>query len=193
MKKLLLVNACVNRDKSRTQRLSNELISLLIKKENLEVNELILEEENIKPMTSSILNKRFGLLRKEDHSNKMFQYANNFANADYIVVAAPYWDFGFPAMLKTYIEAINIPGIVYKYGEGGRPVGLCKAIKIYYVTTRGGYIGNDKDLGFATIEQLAGFYGIKETKCIGADGMDIPTNDIESILKNVINDLPKII
>jgi len=190
MKKLLFANACLNREKSRTLRLGRELISLLQKKDKYEITELVLEEDNIKPLLSAELNKRLELQGKQDFSGKAFNYAHQFARADCIVFAAPYWDFGFPAILKTYIEAVSVPGIVYRYGEGGRPVGMCKAEKIYYVTTRGGYIGDDKDLGFATTAQLAAFYGIKEAKCISADGFDIPTTDIEASLKKAISEMP---
>ena len=106
------------------------------------------------------------------------------------MVTAPYWDFGFPAVLKTYIEDVSLPGIVYRYGEGGRPVGLCKADKLYYVITRGGFIGDDNDLGFGTMVQLGEFYGIDEVKCISADGFDIPVNDVETLVANAVADLP---
>jgi FMN-dependent NADH-azoreductase len=149
---------------------------------------LVLEEENIQALTSKTLNKRLALTQRGEFSHNVFQYANEFKDADYVVVAAPYWDFGFPAILKTYIEAIDIPGIVYQYGAGGRPAGACKAEKLLYVTTRGGTIGDERDLGFATFMQMGAFYGIKGVKCVSADGFDIPAADIESLLKKAIQD-----
>jgi FMN-dependent NADH-azoreductase len=188
MKKLLFVNACVNRGTSRTYRLSKALISLLEKTHDFDISELALEEENIQALTSNTLNKRFELLKNKDLSNEMFKYANQFKEADCIVIAAPYWDFGFPAMLKNYIEAVSVTGIVYKFGEDGA-AGLCKAEKIYYVTTRGGYTSDEKDLGFATVAELSKFYGIKKIKCISANGFGIPSNDHEATLKNAIEAL----
>ena len=151
MKKLLFVKACVNRETSRAHRLSRELIALLNKNRGLDLCELVLENENIQALTSETLNNRFELLKKRDFSNDAFSFANQFKDADCIVIGTPYWDFGFPSILKAFIEAISVPGIVFRYGEGGRPEGLCKAEKLYYVTTRGGYIGDEKDLGFATM------------------------------------------
>jgi FMN-dependent NADH-azoreductase len=190
MKKLLFANACINRGKSRTYRIAKELVSLLKKGGDFEVCELVLEKENIQALTSETLNKRFELAGKNEFSNDFFHYANQFREADCIVIAAPYWDFGFPAILKTYIEAVSVPGIVYKYGERGRPIGLCKAEKIYYVTTRGGYIGDEKDLGYATVVDIAHQYGIKGTKCIGVDGFDIPVNDVDTLVKKALENLP---
>ena len=192
MKKLLFLNACVNRGISRTYRIAKELISSLQKNDDFDICELILEEENIQALTSESLNKRLELLAKEDFSNEKFKLANQFKNADCIVIAAPYWDFGFPAILKTYIESTSIVGIVYKFDESGRPIGLCKAEKMYYVTTRGGYIGNEKDLGFATLIQLGEFCGIGEIKCISMDGFDIPINNPDELVKKTIDDLPSL-
>jgi FMN-dependent NADH-azoreductase len=193
MKKLLFVNACINRESSRTYRLSKELISLLEKQDNFEISELILEKENILPLTSETFNKRFDFVRKKDFSDEIFRYSKQFKEADCIVIAAPFWDFGFPAMLKIYIESVSITDIVFTYGEDGRPIGLCKARNLYYITTRGSFVGDEKDLGFATIAGLGGFFGIKEIKCISADGFDIPTNNAEALLKNAINNLPNVL
>ena len=193
MKKLLFLNACVNRETSRTLRISKEFIDLLQKNNEYEVSELILEELNIPSVLSKELNERNALLRNGDYNNTKFDLANQFADADCIVVAAPYWDFGFPAILKTYIEAISLPGIAYQYGEDGRPVGKCKANKLYYITTRGGFVTDEQDLGFGTMLQLGAFYGIKEIKCISAGGFDIPTNDVETLISTTIADLSNMI
>jgi FMN-dependent NADH-azoreductase len=189
MKKLLFVNSCLNRKISRTNRLANELILLLNKGGNFEIAELILEQENILPLVSKTLNEREQLADK-GLSHKVFDYAKQFREADTIVIAAPHWDFGFPAILKTYIEAISVPNIVFTFGENRNSIGLCKANKLYYVTTRGGYVGDINDLGFGTIAQMGAFYGIKEVKCISVDGCDIANNDIESLFKKAIAELP---
>jgi FMN-dependent NADH-azoreductase len=150
------------------------------------VNELVLEDCNIHALNSKTLNERVKLLANADFTNETFAYAHQFATADCIVIAAPYWDSGFPTMLKAYIEAISINGIVYRYDEQGNSVGLCRADALYYVTTRGGYVGDENDLGFATIAQLAMFYGIENAKCISAEGLDIVTNDAEKIVEQAI-------
>lgn len=45
----------------------------------------------------------------------MFKYAHEFANADLIVIAAPFWDLSIPALLKVYIENIAVDGITFEY------------------------------------------------------------------------------
>ena len=48
-----------------------------------------------------------------EFNDHIFDYAKDFAKADTIVIAAPFWDLSFPASLKCYIEAINILGITF--------------------------------------------------------------------------------
>ena len=190
MKKLLLLNACMNRKTSRTYRLCKELITLLNKDNGFEITELILEELNLQALTSETLNIRGELLKKGDLSDESFKYARQFSNADYIVVAAPLWDCGFPGIFKNYVEAISIPGIVSLYEGNGKPTGLCKAEKLYYVTTRGGSnIGDEKDLGFATILGLCKFFGIKDVRCISAEGLD-DVDKVEYIMQKAIEAIP---
>lgn len=190
MKKILFVNSCVNRNSSRTLRLSKALIDLVMKKEKgAQLTELILEDENIQPLNSITLEKRFSLIREEKFDDDMFKYANQLMEADFIIISAPYWDLGFPAMLKNYIESTSIAGLTYKYNETGRPVGECKAQMIYYVTTCGGYIRN-LNFGYDTIKALSNLFGINDSKCIAAEGLDIITNDVEAIMQKSIETLP---
>lgn len=88
----------------------------------------------------------------------MFRYAKQFAYADTIIIAAPYWDLSFPSMLKVYIENIYVTGIVSKYGKDGVPIGLCKASELTYVTTAGGPYNPDFSYGYIR-EMSTAFWG----------------------------------
>ena len=118
----LYINCCV-REESRTKRLAKAVLHKL----GGDFTELNLYEENLKPLDRETLNRRTALIEKGDYSDPMFDYAKQFANADTIVIAAPYWDLSFPSTLKIYIENIYVTGIVSAYDESGMPVGLCKA------------------------------------------------------------------
>ena len=179
---ILYINACV-RNESRTDRLARELLGKLG-----DYTELKLLDENLNPLDKDFLEYRSELIAKEQFDNDMFKYARQFATADIIVISAPFWDMSFPAILKTYIENIYITDLVSKYGEDGRPVGLCKASKLYYVTTAGGpYVGT---YSYDYIKDLAiGAFGIKETELIYAEMLDIVGNDPEKILSEVIKKL----
>ena len=173
----LYINCCV-REESRTNRLARAVLQKL----GGDITELKLYEENPKPLNRETLNKRTELIEQGDYSDPIFDYAKQFASADSIVIAAPYWDLSFPATLKTYIENIYVTGIVSAYDESGMPVGLCNAKELYYVTTAGGPY--DPTYSYGYIESLAkNFFGIPETHLIKVEMLDIEGYDAEEILK----------
>lgn len=173
----LYINCCV-REESRTDRLARAVLNKL----GGNFTELNLYKENLKPLDRETLNKRTTLIEQGDYSDPMFDYAKQFASADKIVIAAPYWDLSFPAPLKTYFENIYITGIISEYDENGMPRGLCKAQELYYVTTAGGPYDSTYSYGY--VESLAkNFFGIPTTHLVKAEFLDIVGNDAEEILK----------
>lgn len=180
---ILFVNACVRED-SRTKRLADAVL----KKLDGEIIEVNLEKENIQPLNHQTLAKRNELIANKKYDDAMFRYARQFAQADMIVIAAPFWDLSFPAMLKCYIEAVNIGGIVFKYTDQGI-VGLCKAKKIVYVATAGGMLPED-NCGYGYIKNLANIlYKIPELQFFKAEALDIIGNDVERILQKSLAEI----
>lgn len=174
---ILYINACVRKD-SRTNVLAQYALSKL----QGEVNEINLNSEKITPLYQDKLNLRDDLIKNKNFDHPMFEYAKQFANSDTIVISAPYWDLSFPAILKTYIENINVNGITFSYSDKGYPVSLCKAKKLIYITTAGGPIISD-EFGFGYIKSLAkNFYGISDIVYIKAEGLDVYGANIEDIL-----------
>lgn len=94
----------------------------------------------------------------------------------------------FPALLKIYLENVTVCGVTFRYSDKGIPVGLCRAEKLCYVTTSGGPIIHN--FGFTYVDTMAReFYGIKETRFISAEGLDIVGADSERILAEAMNAL----
>lgn len=181
MKKILFVNACV-RPQSRTLILAKELL----KKLEGEITELNLEREGIAPLNWESLQLRDGLAAKQDFSHDIFRYARQFAAAEEIVIAAPYWDLSFPATVRTYIEAISVVGLTFHYTPENIPEGLCKAQKIHYVTTAGGTIASF-NLGYDYIKAIATtFYGIPQIHCYSAEDLDLLGNNPEEIMDKAL-------
>lgn len=172
---ILYVNACV-REESRTNKLAKELLEKIASDSSKDVQEVNLEQEYLSgkmiPLIKKSLKKRDALIEAGDYSNAMFDYAKQFAEADTIVISAPFWDFSIPAILRIYLENIYAIGIVSKYNEEGMPVGLCNAKKLYFVTTAGGpYIPT---FAYDYIEALSKqAFGISETELIYKENMDI--------------------
>ena len=181
---VLYVNACV-RSGSRTKKLAEELLGRL----GLAYEEIRLEDIEFATVDEEYLHRRDQLIADRDYDAGEFRLARQFAEADEIVIAAPYWDLSFPAMLKQYIEHINVLGITFEYTPEGFPRGLCKANKLYYVMTAGGNFVPD-EFGFGYIKTLAeSFYGIPEVRLIKAVGLDIYGADVESIMSKAVSEL----
>ena len=174
---VLFINACVRRE-SRTRRLAEKLLSKL----NRPYVELCLEKIQFPVVDEEFLSMRDRLISENDFNIPMFDLARQFTEAETIVIAAPYWDLSFPATLKQYLEQVNVVGISFKYTEEGIPVGLCKANKIFYVTTAGGEYAPE-EFGFGYVKALAqNYYGIQDVMMIKATGLDIYGADVEAIL-----------
>ena len=177
---ILFINACV-RKQSRTLKLARKLLDKL----NGEIKEVILEDIDFPVLNEEFILRRDELMNAGRYDDPMFDLGRDFAEADMIVIAAPYYDLSFPAMLKQYFEQINVLGLTFCYSESGVPQGLCRAGSLYYVTTSGGYILSD-ELGFGYVKALANtFYGIEDVHQIKAEGLDIIGADVDAILSNV--------
>ena len=142
--KILFINACV-RPKSRTAELSRHLLNRL----DGEITEVDLYKEDLLPLCNKGIEKR----ALHDISGEEFECARQFSKADVIVIGAPFWDLSFPAALKLYFENVTVSGITFEYSEKGHPVSKCNAKKLYYITTSGGYIGNN-NFGFDYVKAL---------------------------------------
>ena len=182
MKKLLFIDACVNRGISRTEQLAQALLKEMNQNGEYEIETLNLEDEDLKLFTGKESALRESLTRAGNFEGPLFTYAKQFAAADRIVVAAPYWDFSFPARMKCYLEQICVTGLTFTFSSKGIPGGLCHADSLHYVTTSGGSIG-ELNLGYEYLEKLCKvYYGI-QTVCYTAEGLDIEGNSVEEIMK----------
>ena len=173
----LLIDACV-REESRTRKLADHLIARL----GEPATELRLMDCTFPAVDEAFLSRRDEALALGNLQNPMFALAHQFAAADNIIIAAPFWDLSFPASLKQYLEQINVVGITFRYTENGIPVGMCRAEHLYYVTTAGGdYF--PPEFGYGYVEALAkNFYGIRNVSLIKAVGLDLVGADVEKIL-----------
>lgn len=179
---ILYINACI-RTESRTNRLAKALLDKLGAYEEIRLTDM-----EIKPLNEERLDYRAAQIEKQNYNDRIFKLSKQFAQADLIIISAPYWDGQFPAVLKTYIENIYSIGIVTKYDEYGKPQGLCKAKKLYYVTTAGGRY--NPRFSFDYIDYLVkNMFGIQETELIYAEYLDIEGNDAKKILSQAISDI----
>ncbi|MEG1781370.1 MAG: NAD(P)H-dependent oxidoreductase [Clostridium sp.] len=183
MENVLFLDACI-RAGSRTRRLCESCLSAFSDEERFCIAHLKLSEMELKSLNRERLEKREDFANPERLKTKECAWARQFADADYIVIGAPYYDLSFPSVLKTYIENIMFYGITFEY-EHDASKGLCKAKKLIYLTTSGGIIGN-QNFGYDYIKAVAAMIGIENSVCFSAEGLDIEGNDVEAIMTEAI-------
>ena len=168
MEKVLFVNACA-RPNSRTL----DLAQSVLEKIDGDIQKLDLYDTQLSALDAQGIIFREQAAKEQDFSDEAFDLAKQFAKADTIVIAAPYWDLLFPAILRTYLETVCVAGLTFRYSNEGRPIGLCKAKKAYYVTTAGGFIG-ENNFGYMYVEALfKQLFGIEQVEFISKEGLDI--------------------
>lgn len=188
---ILYVNACV-REGSRTKKMADHLIEKLKDgSDQVQVCEVVLENEDMSLLDGKGLEARNAAVDSGDYSSPVFDNARKLLAADIVVVAAPYWDLSFPASLKAFLESVTIDGLTFHYTEEGFPEGLCKAEKLFYLTTAGGPVVSD-EYGFGYVRDLAKFYyGIGEAVQFKAEYLDVIGADVEAIMADALNEIDK--
>ena len=105
----------------------------------------------------------------------LFADAWQFARADRIVLAAPFWELSFPAILRIYLERVSMRDITFGYEESGL-VGRCRAEKLLLVTTRGGDYSLPEtewmEMGARQLKALCAMFGIPKFELLCAEGLD---------------------
>ena len=191
MAKVLFVNACVREEKSRTLKLARAFLAeyAALHPED-EITERNLMQERLEPLYPDTQELQESLLAAKQTDHPMFEVSHQFTSADRIVIAAPFWEQSFPALLRVYLERISGVNLTFYYDEDGVEHGLCKAKKLLFITTRGGDFSAPEvqwlELGASQLKVTCHMFGIPEFRCIAADGLDIITNDAEQIMAQAL-------
>lgn len=176
MEKILFINACV-RPLSRTYDLAKTVLDRL----QGEIEEVRLIDAELPHLTNELIELRDEIMSTNQSDHPLLHYAQQFAEADTIVIAAPYWDLIFPATVRSYFEHICVTGLTFRYSPEGFPISLCKAKRMIYVTTAGGPIF--ANFGFDYCKAVCeGYFGIRDCRCITAENLDIVGADVEAIM-----------
>ncbi len=177
--KVLFMNAAF-RDGSRTKRLAEYYLQTFHGTD--EVERLELGVDVPMPLDQTRLREYNAAVSAHEFSGNMFDYARQFAKADEILIAAPFWNFGLPAVLSAYLELVCSQGVCFDIDEKGNYISLCRAEKLVFFTTAGGYIP-EVNCAFGFLQDLCeAFFGIEDVRCYQAEGLDIDGTDVEAVL-----------
>ena len=166
MDKLIIIDSCM-REESRTRVIldaAKDVLSARYDIETIDVN-----ATGLPPVTPEMLKERTSGKVPE----KTVALARKIASADRIVIAAPFWDMSFPAVLKAFFENMSLYNVTFT-DDGTTCTGLCKCRKVLYITTRGMDIptGDFRDQGSSYLKALSSLWGLGEVITVAAWNLD---------------------
>ena len=186
MKKLLFVNACV-RENSRTEELSRRYLAKMKSgSQECQIEEIRLSEWALKPLDAAALKQRDADIGAGRLDKQKYRLAYQFAEADEVVIAAPYWDCLFPAILRLYLEQISVTGITFAYGENGTLVKKCRADRLTYITTCGGFLP-EKSAVECLIHEMGRLFSMEDVQFYAAEGLDVFPDRVQDILNKTLD------
>ena len=170
--KLIYINACM-REESRTQRIATPIMAELSKRYDVET--INLDKTDFHPVDRDLLHQRNVEFYVPE---ELVAMSKRIAQADRIVIAAPFWDMSFPSILKVFFENMSLFNITFASTDK-ECVGLCRCEKVMYITTRGMDISTGSPLEQATpyIKALSHLWGLGQLSVISAQNMDYSSPD----------------
>ena len=190
MSKVLFVNACVRGEESRTLKLARAFLEVYAQRHPGDtIVERNLMKERLEPLYPETLAQQHALEQARQLDAPMFALAREFVEADKLILAAPFWELSFPAIMRIYLERVSVVNLTFGYCEDGEERGFCRGEKMLYLTTRGGDFSGDKadqDMGVRQLEGLCRNFGIGSFQCLAADGLDDQRFDPEAIMADAL-------
>lgn len=184
MKSLLYIDACVRDEESRTKRVAEPIMEELAKK--YDVTKFVLNELSLDVVKMPLLAKRLA----GDIPQEVMSWAEAVRDADRIVIAAPFWDMGIPAVLKTFFELCSIFDVTFK-SDDKTCYGNCKAEKMLFITSRGMNISTGDEIEQATpyLRALSWLWGIGPLQVVAMQNMDyVSAEEIENKIATAIKE-----
>lgn len=191
--KVLFVNGCIRSTQSRTLAIADHFLAQLKKRRpDAEVSVADLDALGLHPLTTLTLAARDARIAAQAWDDPMFAEARRFAQADVIVIAAPFWEGTFPAALHTYIEHICVTGLTFRYGDRGEAIGLCRARRAVFINTKGGIYAHgpaqQADLAAQFLRVNLAMLGVPRLDTVTAEGLDIDGMDVPALLRRAKED-----
>lgn len=92
----------------------------------------------------------------------------NFLKYDKYVFITPLWNSCFPSRLKSYLDALCVPGKTFKYTDLG-PQGLITGKKALHIHTSGSFI-RSANLADSLLREILNLIGVKEVETLYVQG-----------------------
>lgn len=176
---ILQINASARREGANSTRLAQDIVARLRSEHpaaQLQVRDLAAEPHPVLDEAALIALTTPAAQRTPEQAARVALDDRLIAEvqaADVIVLGVPMYNFGVPAQLKNWIDAIARAGVTFRYTEQG-PVGLLTGRRVYVALARGGrYRETPADSQVPYLKTLLGFLGITEVHFIYAEGLNM--------------------
>ncbi|MGL4243482.1 MAG: NAD(P)H-dependent oxidoreductase [Beijerinckiaceae bacterium] len=101
-----------------------------------EVDDCDLYAEGFDPVLSR--SERVGYHDLARNTEPVAGHVARLAGAEALVIVTPVWNFGWPAILKGYLDRVFLPGVSFRLAEGKVSGALTNIRRLTVVTTYGG-------------------------------------------------------
>ncbi|WP_371156270.1 NAD(P)H-dependent oxidoreductase [Jannaschia sp. 2305UL9-9] len=101
-----------------------------------DVDDCDLYAEGFDPVLSEA--ERRSYHEEPDNIAPVADYVARVRAADALVMVFPVWNFGYPAMLKGFLDRVFLPGVSFRLEDGKVKPNLTKITRLAAVTTYGG-------------------------------------------------------
>lgn len=109
--------------------------------------------------------------------------------ADVVVLGVPMYNFGVPAQLKNWIDAISRAQVTFRYTANG-PEGLLTGKKVYVALTRGGlYRNTPNDTQTPYLKTFFGFLGMTDVQFVYAEGLAMGPEAEQNALASALSQI----
>lgn len=167
MKKLIYINSIIRKEESRTKRLIDGILEGI--KDEVEIKEINLNELPLNPYNE------VSYQDKVDNGTEdlFFRLSKEIAESDGLIIASPFWDMSFPALLKSFLEKISLFDVMF-ISDDEKCIGIAKCPFMFYVTTRGMDIkdGDKLEQGTPYLKALCWLWGIKKFEVVSCSNFD---------------------
>lgn len=175
--KILQINASAKREGSESTRLANAITKRLVALEPAaEVRVRDLASTPMPVLDDEALTALFTPASERNAPQAARVAIDDAAIAeiqatDVVVLGVPMYNFGVPAQLKNWIDAISRAQVTFRYTENG-PQGLLGGKKVYVALTRGGrHRDTPADSQVPYLKTVLAFLGMDDVQFVYAEGL----------------------
>lgn len=116
--------------------------------------------------------------------------------ADTIVIGAPMYNFSVPSQLKSWLDALAVPGKTFSYGPEGVK-GMLGDKRVIVASARGGFYGPDSPAAGnehheTYLRSFFGFLGVTQFEVIRAEGVRVAPEVAERAISDALNQVAQL-